>query len=444
MKIPKKLFFIVLFFLLCNVSFAQKELLQSGPMVGYSQMKEVMLWVQTKKEAEVKIEYWEKNNPQKKFFTSVVKTTKNFGFTAKLLADSVEPGLLYQYVLYINKIKLNLPYATSFQTQSIWEWRTEPPDFKFASGSCAYINEQAYDRQGVAYGSEYNIFPSILSKTPDFMIWQGDNLYLREPDWNTRTGIIHRYTHTRSLPEMQPLLASVHNYAIWDDHDAGPNDCDASFWNMETTLEAFGLFWANPSFGIRKMNGAICTFSWNDVDFFLLDNRYYRSTNKRISGERTILGKEQLQWLKDALVYSNASFKIIVIGGQFLNTAQRFENYSNNGFLQERNEIIKFIYDEKIKNVVFLSGDRHFTEMSMLKTDGNPTIYDVTVSPLTSGVATSGTEDVNTLRMEGTFVMKRNFSLFEFSGPLKDRQMNISIFDSKGNEIWKRSIKKEQ
>ncbi len=32
--------------------------IQSGPMVGYSEMREVLLWVQTKQAAKVKFMYW--------------------------------------------------------------------------------------------------------------------------------------------------------------------------------------------------------------------------------------------------------------------------------------------------------------------------------------------------------------------------------------------------
>jgi alkaline phosphatase D len=46
--------FIFLFIFITSISlFSQKEILQSGPMVGYSTMKEVLLWVQTNEAAEV-------------------------------------------------------------------------------------------------------------------------------------------------------------------------------------------------------------------------------------------------------------------------------------------------------------------------------------------------------------------------------------------------------
>ena len=163
-----------------------------------------------------------------------------------------------------------------FQTQELWKWRTDPPDVKFIVGSCSYINEPKFDRPGEPYGSNFEIFKSINKKNPDFMLWLGDNTYLREPDWNSRTGFIKRYSHTRAFPELQPLLASTHHYATWDDHDYGPNNSDGSFWLKETASEIFKLFWGNPNYDITGKGGITGFFQWSDLDFFLLDNRYHR------------------------------------------------------------------------------------------------------------------------------------------------------------------------
>jgi alkaline phosphatase D len=161
--------------------FAQ-NLLQSGPMVGYSSMREVGLWVQTKSSAKVKFAYWNVVQQKNKFFTKEVATKEEDAFTAKLIADKLEPGQKYNYELYINGKKAALPYELKFQTQKLWQWRTDPPEFNFVTGSCLYINEEQYDRPGKPYGSDYEILTSIYNKKPDFMIWLGDNFYYREAD----------------------------------------------------------------------------------------------------------------------------------------------------------------------------------------------------------------------------------------------------------------------
>lgn len=50
------------------------------------------------------------------------------------------------------------------------------------------------------------------------------------------------------------------------------------------------------------------------------------------------------------------------MGGQFLSTAKMYETYVSNGFDHERQVIIDFIQQHQIKNVIFLTGDVHFTE----------------------------------------------------------------------------------
>ncbi|GIW22754.1 MAG: hypothetical protein KatS3mg068_1761 [Candidatus Sericytochromatia bacterium] len=68
-----------------------------------------------------------------------------------------------------------------------------------------------------------------------------------------------------------------------------------------------------------KIKVVFTKFEWSDVEFFLLDNRYYKSPNNRVTGEKTLLGKEQINWLIDSLVNSKATFKIIAMGVQVLN-----------------------------------------------------------------------------------------------------------------------------
>lgn len=420
---------------------AQKTLLQSGPMVGYSEMREVLLWVQTKQGAKVQIAYWETTQPNQKMMTDAVSTQKQTAFTAKLIADRVQPGKRYNYQLLLNDKPVELSYPATFQSQTLWQWRTDAPDFKIALGSCAYVNEPPYDRPGNPYGGDYQIFTSIYQLRPDVMLWLGDNTYLREADWYTRTGILHRYTHARSLTELQPLLASTHHYAIWDDHDFGPDNSDRSFLHKDKTLEAFQLFWGNPSYGINGNPGITSFFQFNDVDFFLLDNRYHRSPDLRTTGVSEMIGKEQLEWLIDGLVNSKAPFKMIAIGGQVLSTAAVHENYIH-FYAEERDYLLKRIEEENIKNVIFLTGDRHHTELSQMVNNKGNTIFDLTVSPLTSGASTN-VETSNLLRVEGTLVQQRNFGWLEFSGTRAERTLIMRIFDANGKELWNRSIRSQ-
>ncbi|MBP6826494.1 MAG: alkaline phosphatase family protein [Saprospiraceae bacterium] len=413
--------------------------LQNGPMIGYVDMREALIWVQTKTHADVQVEYWDEQKPGEKFRSEPVRTERD-AFIAKCIADKLEPGRMYGYTVYINRQPVNLPYPTTFKTQSLWQWRTDPPAFALATGSCAYINEPEYDRPGKPYGSDYQIFTSIYRQKPDLMLWLGDDVYYREPDWNTRSGMIHRWTHDRATPELQPLLASTPQYAIWDDHDFGPNDADGSFIHKDVSWEVFRDFWGNPTYGVNGQKGCTTKFGYADVDFFLLDNRYFRTPNYcETCPDRTLLGKEQLNWFLGALASSMAPFKIVAIGGQVVTSNNHHETCFH-FFPAERDTILNFIEREKITGVIFLTGDRHFTELSAMKNKAGNYVYDLTTSSLTAGSYVGAEKEANDHRVPGTLVDRHNFSILQFSGPRTKRQVEIRNYDADGNQTWTKTI----
>ncbi|MCX7651285.1 MAG: alkaline phosphatase family protein [Bacteroidia bacterium] len=427
------------FSLIC-ILYAQKARLQAGPMLGYTQMREVAIWLQTAAPTKVFIEYADTAYPKIKYRTSPIYTSRDQAHTALFRIGPLEPGRVYIYTVYLNGKPYKLPYPTYFKTLPQWRWRNAPPDFSFVIGSCAYINDSLYDRPGEPYGGGYEIFTTILAQKPDFMLWLGDNVYLREADWNSRSGILYRYTHTRSLPALQPLLAACPHYAIWDDHDFGPNDADRSFWAQHWTREAFTLFWANPSYGVSAIPEGITTFfEWSDAEFFLLDNRTFRAPNKRTTGNRYMLGPAQMEWLIDALKSSRATFKFVACGSQILNPSTGYENFIN--FAEERDLLLKRIEDEGINGVIFLTGDRHFSEISVLTLPNGQKVYDVTSSPLTaSPFSAAGERDKNPLRIQETLTTQRNFLLLSVSGPEKDRQLSLTAFSTTGEKLWSYTI----
>ena len=439
----KKIFQLLLI-VFSTYSIAQNSLLQSGPMIGYCEMTEAVIWLQTSKKASVKIAYFAIDNPTKIFYSDFYSSSKEVGFTHHIILDELSPGKKYKYDVFINDKKIILPYETSFSSKKLWEWREDAPDFTVAIGSCSYFNETPLDRQGKADGREYGIFESIANKNPEIMIWSGDNIYLREADWDSKTGIYHRYTHSRSIKEIQPLLAKTQNFAIWDDHDFGPDDSDGSFYNKFLTQKAFKDFWANKSYGMNpeQNEGIYSTFSWSDAQFFLLDDRFFKTPNNRITGERTVLGNTQLDWLINALSSSKANFKIIVIGGQVLNSVTEKENYSN--YPKEKEKLLKEILENKVKGVLFISGDRHFTEFSELPRENTYSLFDWTVSPLTSGVASEvALKENNIYRTKGSLITQHNFGTISFLGSKQNRQIKLTVFDSKGIELWNKTILKK-
>ena len=424
---------IALFLLAPLVVFAQ---IKSGPMLGYSEMKEVLIWVQTEKAAQVSIHYWEKGD-KTVHQTDPIKTEKAQAFIARIIADEVSMGKKYEYEVFVNGKKVSFDYPLEFQTQELWQFRKDPPAFSFIFGTCNYVNEEATDRPGRPYGGADEVYAAMYAKKPDFMLWGGDNFYYREPDYS-RTGMIHRIDHARAVKSMQPLLANVHQYAIWDDHDYGPNDADRSFPLKYTSLELFKMYWGNPNF-ILPNEGITGKFQWADVEFFLMDDRWNKAPNELNDHNKDYWGQKQMNWLLDALLTSKASFKVIVNGGQVISPAKVFENMAN--YEGERNYLLKELKNRNISGVLFLTGDRHISNLNKLDRPGTYPLYDLTVSPMTAGKADAVKQDYNETLVPGTLVQERAFSKIEVTGPLKDRTLNITLFNVKGEIIWNKAIK---
>ena len=91
-KAMKKILLIFLLLTQSAVAFSQHKLLQSGPMVGRSEMREVVIWAQTKQVAMVKAAYWDTAFPKQVYWTNEIRTNKDSSYTAHLLASEVQPG----------------------------------------------------------------------------------------------------------------------------------------------------------------------------------------------------------------------------------------------------------------------------------------------------------------------------------------------------------------
>ena len=452
--------------------------LKSGPMLGHNAMTEVWIWVQTTEPASVTARYWPKGESAGSAgrLTESVQTTARDAGVAVLRASQLRPGETYGYEILVNGQVVSPqfragygesgPIPMQFTARPNWRFREgghQVFDFRVAAGSCAYINdpEHGLDRQSSPpYGAEYGIFERIHESSPDLMIWLGDSIYLREPDWETREGILYRWSHGRALPEMRALLANTHHYAIWDDHDYGPNNAGWGFPQKHWALEAFNLFWANPSAGLPDLPGTFTQFNWGDVNFYLLDNRFHRDSDggdpAPFGRWKQHHGKPQVEWLIEQLQWARTqsrssypiSFQVVCTGSQVLSDNPYPENYRT--YRHEWEYFMDRILHERIEGLVFLTGDVHYTELSReVRTGGglpgtpgqagprghSLLLYDLTVSPLTSGThrrPTPTSLSVPSPNSEDGAIRVRNFALLDFAGPLEDRTLTLRVIDSEG------------
>lgn len=421
---------IIIVCLLCSISLNAQVL--SGPWVGNVGLRTASVWLEPGPAInKIEIHY----HPDEKDFSKIIRSPellpgREFN-PLKVDLGGLKPSTTYKYVVKLFSGKRVYDYAGSFTTKELWQYRRPAPDFSFLAGSCAYFNEPVYDRPGKPYGGDSTIFLVMARENAAFNLWLGDSWYYREADF-TPWGMYYRAQRDRAQEVLQPLLRKMPQYYVWDDHDYGPNNSGREYIYKAESRKVFMEYTLNPSYG-EKGEGIYTTFSESDVDFFLTDVRSFRSQDLLSdSTSKKFFGESQMEWLKNSLLRSRATFKIIVSGSQVLNpvsTQDCFRHYK-----KEFAELMEFLNTQKIPGVIFLSGDRHHSEI--IKHEGVYTFYDVTVSPLTSGVSTAReNEKLNPSRV-GPLIREQNYARISVAGNTGERKLRIDFINKVGTLIY--------
>jgi alkaline phosphatase D len=415
----------------------------SGPMLGQVELRDAKVWLEVAPSVKsVQLIYNKKGETAR---TQTIAYKGQLGNTFNPLLFTIgglQPNTTYQYRFTIDGKPTK--QTGEFTTKELWQWRKPAPDFSFITGSCAYFNEPPYDRPGKPYGGDSSIFETMTREKAAFMLWLGDNWYTREVDYYSAWGLWNRAHHDRKMPVLQPLLKAMPHYATWDDHDYGPNDIGSHFVLKEESKKVFDAYWANPSSG-RAGQGVYTQLTYGDVDIFLCDDRWWRSadeTRDSVNGhpnpEKVMLGAEQMQWLKNSMLYSQATFKLVVVGSQVLNPVSPFDKLRD--FRAEYNELIDFLDESKVEGVVFVTGDRHHSEIIKVDRPGSYPLFDITVSPLTSGTHVFGAAEKNNPYRVVGIDQKQNYGRFSFSGPKGQRKLTVEFLGIKGEKLGEWSV----
>ena len=433
-------------FFFFSSSFAQQAII-SGPMIGQVEMRTAAIWLEADAGvSNIQIHYWKSGTDKKTGKIVAWKGTLGNEFNPVIFQiGGLEPATAYTYEIECREKSKSTVTGGNFTTKDLWQFRKPAPDFSFITGSCNYVNEPVYDRPGKPYGGDSSIFKPMAKEKADFMLWLGDNWYTRDVDFNSNWGLWYRASHDRRIPILQPLLKAMPQYAIWDDHDFGPNDFGKEYILKEESREVFSHYWANPSYG-EYGKGTYTKMSFSDADIFMLDDRTWRSSDKlsdslngRPNPDKRMFGEQQMDWLKNALAGSGATFKIIATGSQVLNPSSPFDCFRK--FPLEYYELLNFIKEEKINGVIFLTGDRHHSEV--IKVDGLVPypLYVITASPLTSGTHVFGeTEKNNPYRVFG-LDQKQNYAHISISGKYKERVLSVRFKGISGELLGEWSVK---
>jgi alkaline phosphatase D len=408
--------------------------LVNGPMLAHVAMREAKVWVQADAPSIARIHYTDVTNAGAGIWTVPVETEANRGHTAVLTLDQVEPGTRYRYYVELNGERVG--QEASFSTLENYFDRSPAPDFRFAVGGAHYVTEDGFEPPYRTLGGGYDIFTSIAAQEPALMLWTGNTAHLRPADWSTRSGYLKRFTKARSVSQLGPLLESIPHYATWSTSDYGAPGGNRLSSTREIAEDSFTAFWPRPV-KVAQLDGIATQFRYADVDFFLLDVRSHRNDTPDSSSSVEILGDAQIEWLRQALIQSTATFKIIVAGAPILNPADSRENLSYAE--REHTNFLQMMRDERISGLFFLSGGKPYGELTKLVHANSYSLYDLTLGPLTAEAGERG-DELNFFRSPGTSTFERHFALIECTGDESERALTIRVLSMEGKELWNRRI----
>ncbi len=398
--------------------------LMQGPMVGVVTDREVRIWARVSGEYPVTVEYGTTFDLATFQTTEPVLATRSNDFSVVIMIGDLEPDTVYFYRIKVNGIPDR--YLRSYPPFRI---RTAPKpgarrDFRIAFGSCPRIQDDRVQP----------IWSTVHAFDPALFLWIGDNAY---GDSLYPEILREEYRRQRDVASLQPLLRSVANLAIWDDHDYGLPDHDKRNPIKEAALEIFKTYWANPAYGLPDTPGVFFRYTYGQVDFFFLDDRYYRDPdNAPDTAQKTMLGGQQLAWLKLELKASTAVFKLLVAGGGW-SKAKGPGGDSWAAFLNERNGIFRFIRDNDITGVVLVSGDSHVGELNVIpwSEEGGYDLYDLASSPLAQSMPDSWLGRRPERRIRQVYFGGSNFGLIDFLFEPSPRLV-YRVIDVQGRSVW--------
>ncbi|MCP5118587.1 MAG: hypothetical protein GY953_47850 [bacterium] len=385
-----------------------------------------VLWTRTSRPATLTLEVSEDRDFLEPLQRTAI-TSEHSGLTSKVVLSFLKPDQKYFYRWRADE---SVSDVGSFRTAPL-PWTAKSLRFVFAGDSDATnINGQPaiYD---------FKALDAARAEQPDFFIYLGDIVYTDSHQRGaagraeTLDEFREAYRAGRAIPALRKLLQSTSTYPVWDDHEVAndwdPETVDPRLFEMgrQVFLEYMPL-----SAPVMPRDSACIDrpffryVRWGSAaDFIILDERSCRSadaveacmddagvlelaptvprTLRFLIGlpggpppgcieainnpSRTMIGDTQKWLLKNYLLYSTARFKFVVnevaIQQYFGLPFDRWEGYA-----AERAEILSFIRDNNIENVIFLTADAHANMMNNVSLhafdDPEPVAYEFVTGPI--------------------------------------------------------------
>lgn|GEM_PF-713418 len=372
-------------------------------------------------------------------------------YTVKIVVDGLTPGTRYRWrAAVVTPPEPNPPEPNADGAaqgpmpdelvggQAIGGFSTAPDPY--AAAPVRLIWGGGLAGQNVCRDAElgFEIFTAIGKAAPDLFVGAGDMIFADElceavgrygnpqipASFGKATnlqGFRAHWRYSRADLGLRRLLAETAYYAVWDDHEvikgSGPlhDTRDDPPYRAGEHLLPPGLnamleqnpIGENPLTPKRLYRSV----RWGQhLELLLLDTRQYRDANSAPdSPERpkTLLGREQLTWLKDRLATSDATW-VVVVSGVPLSTANGLSSdAARNGwsdpdgrtdFGQELQAILEHAALYGRDKLLFVSADANYAAAFRYRPfQDRPRflVHELVSGPLSAGIGSSGGVDAN-------------------------------------------------
>ena len=286
------------------------------------------------------------------------------------------------------------------------------------------------------------MWTSYLNQFVDVNFMIGDNVYAdRLDDGSVKTAdpdqLWQRYIQTWDRLYFYHSANLSPTYYLWDDHDYGKNDGGSDYKYKEESRDIFWTF--HPAGDLEgsyeKTVGAGSHLKAFDQDFIFIDGRYFR---KGKSGSRW--GKEQTDLVLKKVKSSTAKLIWLIQGDQFFGAYHPFESYEKD-HLRDFNRLMNKL-KRTGKKVVFVSGDRHLTEIMKIEKEvlGYKT-YEITSSGMHAKVFPGSFKRHPNPRGEVGASGVFNFTVLDFDPQkLKKTKVQVTSYGAKNWTHYTREI----
>lgn len=237
-----------------------------------------------------------------------------------------------------------------------------------------------------------------LTLPMDLFLFLGDNIYA---DTTDMTVMRAKYDALKASGFFQTLRRRGPILATWDDHDMGANDAGAEYPKRRESKAEFLRWLDEPADSPRRQrDGVYAAYVFGPagrrVQVILLDTRSFRGPLRRAAKSEpalaggpyrpnpdptvSMLGDAQWRWLREQLTQP-AELRLIASSIQFVSEFSGGEAWANLPF--EKQRMLDLLRETRVAGVLFVSGDRHWCELSRMDGPTGYSLYDLTASALT-------------------------------------------------------------